>query len=64
MKIYEKFLDNQATVITRGRVIKISFFRHKMHDVVVPLYMNLSEQLKRKNIDPTCIIPTLLAFIP
>lgn len=49
--LYEKFLDNQAMVTTRGRVIKITFFRHKMHDVIAPLYMNLSEQLKGKNID-------------
>jgi len=50
--IYEKFLDNQAMVTTRGRKIKVTFFRHKMHDVVAPLYMNLSQQLERKNIDP------------
>lgn len=50
--IYEKFLDNQAMVTTRGRVVKVTFFRHKMNDVVAPLYVNLSEQLKRKDIAP------------
>lgn len=50
--IYNKILDNIAKVSIKGSKIIVKFYRHKMEDKVAPLFTNLSEKLKDKNIDP------------
>jgi hypothetical protein len=50
--IYEKFLNSEAMVKVKGRTCKVTFFRYKMEDVVAPLYKNLADKLKSKNINP------------
>lgn len=50
--IYDMFLNNEAMVKARGRKVYITFFRHKMENVIEPLFMNLTEQLKNKGVNP------------
>lgn len=50
--IYSKVLDNVARVSVKGNRIIAKFYRHKMGDKIVPLFMNLTEKLEKKNIDP------------
>lgn len=50
--IYNKVLDNVARVSTQGSRVMVKFYRHKMGEKIAPLFIDLNQKLKQKNVDP------------